>query len=142
MKLKPCPLCAASAKTVKFAKVFWMVKCTECMLTYKDMHTSEEAAITGWNTRMTPQDRRNESKKRWSKKSFFEIVNNRTGEVLVRFLEYPEKDDANATKTITVLMEYGFNWDHHDYAKRTGVDTSYSGHHRIPTELRYYDEVY
>lgn len=133
MKIKPCPLCASPAKTIKYALVFWMVKCTQCMLKLKDMHTNEEAAIKAWGTRMTPQDRRNNSSKRWSQQAFFEIVASRTGEVLERWLE----DDTDAA----ILVRYGFSWDCHDRAKDYGQVDRYSGKLAGPVELRYYDEV-
>lgn len=138
MKLKPCPLCAAPAKAGRHALVFWHVKCTQCMLTLKDMHTSELAAGNAWNLRLTEQDRRNASPKRWSKSAYFEIVNQRTGEQLSRWLADNDDEDKRAT----AMKEYGFHWDHYDFARRMGVETSYSGIHCIPTELRYYDEVY
>lgn len=140
IKLEPCPLCASPAKAGKYALVFWHVKCTQCMLTLKDMHTSEEAVAEAWNTRMTAQDKRNQGK-RWTDKDYFEIVNQRTGEVLVRFREYDGENDEKDLPVIHFLKEYGFNWDHFDFAKRTGTDTSYSGQRRIPTELRYYEDI-
>ena len=141
IKLKPCPLCASTARAEKHALVFWRVKCTQCMLVLKDMHTSEDAVAKAWNTRMTEQDKRNQGK-RWTDKDYFEIVNQRTGEVLVRFREYDGEDDEKDLPIIDFLREYGFNWDHFDFAKRMGLDTSYSGQHGIPTELRYYNEIY
>lgn len=141
IKLKPCPLCASAARAEKHALVFWRVKCTQCMLVLKDMHTSEDAVAKAWNTRMTEQDKRNQGK-RWTNKDYFEIVNQRTGEVLVRFREYDGEDDEKDLPIIDFLIEYGFNWDHFDFAKRMGLDTSYSGQHSIPTELRYYNEIY
>lgn len=140
VKLKPCPLCASPAKAGKWALVFWHVKCTSCMLTLKDMHTSEEAVANAWNERMTEQDKRNQGK-RWTDKDYFEIVNQKTKEVLVRFREYDGDNDEKDVNVIQFLKEYGFNWDHFDFAKRTGTDTSYSGQHRIPTELRYYEDI-
>lgn len=140
IKLEPCPLCASPAKAGKYALVFWHVKCTQCMLILKDMHTSEEAAAKAWNERLTPQDKRNRGK-RWTDKDYFEIVNLRTGEVLVRFREYDGPDDDETLDVAPTLREYGFNWDHFDFAKRTGTDQSFSGKHGFGTELRYYDDI-
>lgn len=57
MTIKPCPLCASSAKTFRFALVFWGVRCTGCMLYLKDMNTSEQSAINQWDSRITPEER-------------------------------------------------------------------------------------
>lgn len=139
MKVKPCPLCASRAYAEKYALVFWRVKCTQCMLVLKDMHTSEETVTEAWNNRMTEQGKRNQGK-RWTDKDYFEIVNTRTGETLVRFREEDE-DDKEKVDVVKALKEYGFNWDHFDFAKRTGTDTSFSGKHGFGTELRYYEDV-
>ncbi|QXO10009.1 hypothetical protein pEaSNUABM37_00048 [Erwinia phage pEa_SNUABM_37] len=133
-------MCASPAKAGKYALVFWHVKCTQCMLTLKDMHTSEEAVTAAWNTRMSEQDKRNEGK-RWSKKDYYEIVNLKTGEVLKQFREYDGPDDDIDVDIIPILKEYGFNWSHYDFARRVGTDISFSGKHRIHTELRYYDDI-
>lgn len=138
--LKPCPLCASKAKAEKHALVFWRVKCTQCMLVLKDMHTSEKAVAIDWNTRLSEQDKRNEGK-RWTKQDYFEIVNLKTGEVLSKFREYEGENDEKDVDFIGTLKEYGFNWNHYDFAKRTGTDTSFSGKHSIHTELRYYDDI-
>lgn len=142
IKLKPCPLCASKAKAERYALVFWRVKCTNCMLVLKDMHTSEEAVTDAWNERMTEQDKRNEGK-RWTKQDYFEIVNLKTGEVLIRFREYEGKEDEKDVDVAPTLREYGFNWDHFDFAKRTGTDTSncWKDGVLIPVELRYYDDI-
>jgi hypothetical protein len=110
------------------------------MLILKDMHTSEEAAAKAWNERLTPQDKRCRGK-RWTDQDYFEIVNLRTGEVLVRFREFAGKDDEEDVDVAPTLKEYGFNWDHFDFAKRTGIDRSFSGKHGFGTELRYYDDI-
>ena len=51
IKLKPCPLCGGKAVAVKHALVFWLVKCTRCMLVLKDMHTSEAGVAKAWDKR-------------------------------------------------------------------------------------------
>lgn len=141
MKIKSCPLCASPAKTQKFALVFWLMRCTGCMLKLKDMHTSEEAVIKAWNTRLTDQDRRNRGK-RWHSRDYFEVVNDNNGEVLARFREYEgDNDERDNHNVVHILTEYGFNWGHLEFAKRTGRDQSYSGRHSIPTALRFYEEV-
>lgn len=139
IKLKPCPLCASKAKAERHALVFWRVKCTQCMLVLKDMHTSEESVSQTWNTRMTEQDKRNEGK-RWHPKDYFEIVNLRTGEVYERFREYEGEEDEIDVDYIGTLVKYGFGWDHIDFAKRTGTDTAF--HKGDTVELRYYEECW
>jgi len=39
------------------------------------------------------------------------------------------------------LKDFGFNWDHYEFAKRTGTDVSWGGKGNAQVELRYYDEV-
>ncbi|AHI60274.1 hypothetical protein RAY_124 [Erwinia phage vB_EamM_RAY] len=62
--MKACPLCASSAKTYKYALVFWGVRCTSCMLFLKDMNTSEAAAIRQWDTRITPEEKAAKKRKK------------------------------------------------------------------------------
>jgi len=136
INLAPCPLCAAKAVTGKHCLVFWYVKCTECMLTLKDMNTSEAAAAKLWNKRTSPQDRRNNSKHRWTNEAYFEIVETRSGDRLARWVaDHPDVMEAK------MLKDFGFNWDHYEFAKRTGTDVSWGGKGNAQVELRYYDEV-
>lgn len=139
IKLKPCPLCASPAKAGRYALVFWHVKCTQCMLTLKDMHTSEEATATAWNTRLTEQDRRNASSKRRWKEAYYEIVERDSGEMVARWLAVTHEGEVNVGE---LLKNYGFNWDHYDRARDYGTCDSFSGALRKAVELRYYDTVY